>query len=674
MGKHYDAPHVGGTNGVFMGSNGGGNGWARRVPRRKYKRQALSAVAPPFALSFGYGHGESKVVTPAQAAAAAVASARSHSLQSVMRPPKPTWRPPPRHAVALSRSHAVQSYIRPAKPTWRPPRFAQMKRPVFPARRAPAMKRPAMPRFGIHRPPLFSRLDRREAPHSHKHPMSRLEDEYNTGPTSQDEEHWNNDWQGEPEEAASGDEAASRQEEGKWVWEEGEDGEGDWVWEEPPEEGPPSVSSEAPEAEEVAPQDMPEAEEEGKWVWEEGEDGEGDWVWEEPEETPPQAEEEAPEETAAEEAQVPEEVTAAEEAQVPAEVDAMRPGAVATGYPAAYDGRWGDQYYRNAGGNEGAMRDAGVNYDDYPLDVYRSIPFLHFDPSATKQREQSQKIRAGKKLDVTYTQQTGANAGGKNEATGWGTWIEGGAAEDHVRSAGINLDTDPLNFESGFPNPAWDKSEFDQARHIPLKPTKDAWEMVKKHRESQKKLQAAGVKLNGFPIDKPEPRVFNHIDGIMDTLIKTDDTPKYRDSGVATQERPLHFLLDDDINGKPTSQADGINKVFLPGDLDKVRQNVEDRQQGIELHPTKPVSWAEAGWPAEEPPSQEPAEEEEPPSQEPAEEEEEPPSQEPAEEEEEPSQEPTPSVSSEEPEAEAPQEEPQEEGATSQVVHKYEYM
>jgi len=515
--------------------------------------------------------------------------------------------------------------------------------------------------------------------------MSRLEDEYNTGPTSQDEEHWNNDWQGEPEEAASGDEAASGQEEGKWVWEEGEDGEGDWVWEEPPkegppsvsseapeaeeeapqeeegkwvweegeegegdwvweeppEEGPPSVSSEAPEAEEEAPQDMPETEEEGKWVWEEGEDGEGDWVWEEPEETPPQAEEETPEETAAEEAQVPE------------EVDAMRPGAVATGYPAAYDGRWGDQYYRNAGGNEGAMRDAGVNYDDYPLDVYRSIPFLHFDPSATKQREQNQKIRAGKKLDVTYTQQTGANAGGKNEATGWGTWIEGGAAEDHVRSAGINLDTDPLNFESGFPNPAWDKSEFDQARHIPLKPTKDAWEMVKKHRESQKKLQAAGVKLNGFPIDKPEPRVFNHIDGIMDTLIKTDDTPKYRDSGVATQERPLHFLLDDDINGKPTSQADGINKVFLPGDLDKVRQNVEDRQQGIELHPTKPVSWAEAGWPADEemsPSSQEPAEEEDS------------------------SQEPTPSVSSEEPEAEAPQEEPQEEGATSQVVCKYEYM
>jgi hypothetical protein len=140
-------------------------------------------------------------------------------------------------------------------------------------------------------------------------------------------------------------------------------------------------------------------------------------------------------------------------------------------------------------------------------------------------------------------------------------------------------------------------------------------------------------------------------------------------------------LLDDDINGKPTSQADGINKVFLPGDLDKVRQNVEDRQQGIELHPTKPVSWAEAGWPAEEqePSSQEPAQEEEPPSQEPAEEEE-PSSQEPVEEEEPSSQEPaeeeerTPSVSSEEPEAEAPQEEPQEEGATSQVVHKYEYM
>jgi hypothetical protein len=66
----------------------------------------------------------------------------------------------------------------------------------------------------------------------------------------------------------------------------------------------------------------------------------------------------------------------------------------------------------------------------------------------------------------------------------------------------------------------------------------------------------------------------------MDTLVKTEDTPKYRDSGIARQEHPLHFLLDEDVNGKPTSQADGINKLFASGKLDKQRQNIEDRSQG----------------------------------------------------------------------------------------------
>ena len=55
--KIYDAPHVGGTNGVYMGANGGGNGWARKAPRKhthKKKQQALSAVVPPFARAAGY--------------------------------------------------------------------------------------------------------------------------------------------------------------------------------------------------------------------------------------------------------------------------------------------------------------------------------------------------------------------------------------------------------------------------------------------------------------------------------------------------------------------------------------------------------------------------------------------------------------------------------------------
>ena len=264
---------------------------------------------------------------------------------------------------------------------------------------------------------------------------------------------------------------------------------------------------------------------------------------------------------------------------------------VATGAPAAYDGKWGAQFYRNAGGNEQAMKRAGVNYDDYPLDVYRSIPYLPYDPSATTQMEQNQKIRAGKKLDTPHTQAAGANTGGSNMAAGWGTWIEGGQAEDNMRHAKIKLDHDPLHFRSGFPNPAWDTSEYDQARHVPKKPPKDAWEAVSNHRTSQVALESQGVAVNGFPIDKPGHRVYNQVDGLLDTLVATEDTPKYRDHGVAEQEKPLHFLLDENLNGKPASQADGINKVFQSGDLDKTRQNIEDRMQGIEIHPDRPVSF-----------------------------------------------------------------------------------
>ena len=263
---------------------------------------------------------------------------------------------------------------------------------------------------------------------------------------------------------------------------------------------------------------------------------------------------------------------------------------VATGFPAAYDGQWGAQYYRNAGGNEGAMKRAGINYDDYPLDVYRSLPFLPYDPSATTQRKQNQKVRAGKHLEEPYRQEAGANAGGENMAAGWGTWVEGGAAEDHVRKAGITIDHDPLHFRSAFPNPAWDPSEYDQARHVSKAPAKDAWEAVQNHRASQVPMESAGVRVNGYPTDS-EPREFNQVDGLMDTLVNTQDTPKYRDEGVAAQEQPLHFLLGDDPDRDTDTQAESINKLFAPGKFDRMPQNLEDKEQGIEYRPDAPVGF-----------------------------------------------------------------------------------
>jgi hypothetical protein len=498
--KIYDAPHVGGTNGVYMGANGGGNGWARKAPRKhthKKKQQALSAVVPPFARAAGY----SAVV---------------------------------------------------------PPRTRGMRgRPMRGMRR-----RLAPPRFGRHRRPAFSDFNHREAPHIGNPRLHALVGDYNG--RARRSAH-------AQQEGSSGDEwgpSAPYPDNGDW--------ENDWEWEDEnaaqPEEGAVEPAESAPE---------PEGDE-GHWVWV-GDWDNGDWVWEEPGQKQEGAEPEPAVAEPEEEAAEPEE-TAAEKTAVSAQPEpaaSPRKHGVASGYPATYDGAWGDQYYRNAGGNEEAMEKAGVNYDDYPLDVYRTIPFFHFDPSATKGMEQNQKIRAGKKLDVPHTQQFGANKGGQTMGAAWGQWIQGGEAEDNIRKSGLKIDHDPLHFRSGFPNPAWDKSEYDQARHVPVKPAKDAWEAVHNHRKSQVALESKGVSVNGFPIDKPDAhREYNQVDGLMDTLVKTEDTPKYRESGLARQEHPLHFLLDEDVNGKPASQADGINKLFASGKLDKQRQNIEDRSQG----------------------------------------------------------------------------------------------
>eukprot|EP00960_Hanusia_phi_P026051 746042-Hanusia_phi.AAC.4 len=172
---------------------------------------------------------------------------------------------------------------------------------------------------------------------------------------------------------------------------------------------------------------------------------------------------------------------------------------VASGLPPAHDGAWGSSFKKNAGGNEEAMRKAGINYDDYPLDVYRSIPYMTFDPTVGTEKEFKAKIPASKEVVSPYTLKHGRNKGGDVMPAGWGVWNEGGVGEDRLRAQGVHVDRWPMDFYAGFPNPAWDGTEFDQARRIPKAPVKDAKAAVERHRESQKRIESAGVKSNGIP-------------------------------------------------------------------------------------------------------------------------------------------------------------------------------
>ena len=41
-------------------------------------------------------------------------------------------------------------------------------------------------------------------------------------------------------------------------------------------------------------------------------------------------------------------------------------------------------------GHHEALQRAGVNYDDWPSDVYKSVPYFTFDPAATHSRMMNQ--------------------------------------------------------------------------------------------------------------------------------------------------------------------------------------------------------------------------------------------------------------------------------------------
>jgi hypothetical protein len=54
-------------------------------------------------------------------------------------------------------------------------------------------------------------------------------------------------------------------------------------------------------------------------------------------------------------------------------------------------------------GHEEAFKRAGLNYDDYPVDVYKGLPWFSFDPAVTHVKQQNQKVFAPKEYSKPYT-------------------------------------------------------------------------------------------------------------------------------------------------------------------------------------------------------------------------------------------------------------------------------
>ena len=61
-----------------------------------------------------------------------------------------------------------------------------------------------------------------------------------------------------------------------------------------------------------------------------------------------------------------------------------------------------------------------------------------------------------------------------------------------------------------------------------------------------------------------------YVDGLADALAPNEVAPKYRDSGVARSEQPIHFLL----GNSPDMQGNSVSEASLAHYLIQVFQDV----------------------------------------------------------------------------------------------------
>eukprot|EP00961_Rhodomonas_salina_P176250 2375855-Rhodomonas_salina.1 len=127
---------------------------------------------------------------------------------------------------------------------------------------------------------------------------------------------------------------------------------------------------------------------------------------------------------------------------------------------------------------------------------------------------------------------------------GHGTMHPTDRGAEALEKAGVVHDRWPLDVFHAVPNPAWDQTEYDQDTHKYKMPPSTALDVVAANQKSQEPLEDAGVNVNRLPTDT-EHRAYNQVDGLLDRLLPVEHTPTWRKGGVAPQEKPESFLLND---------------------------------------------------------------------------------------------------------------------------------
>ena len=247
--------------------------------------------------------------------------------------------------------------------------------------------------------------------------------------------------------------------------------------------------------------------------------------------------------------------------------------------------REGDPYFQygpNArycpGGNcepldEAADEDEFAN-ERWPADIYRALPWMGFDPDASPARNRAINERTGEFADElrpdTYHPPVHWGVGGLE---GSGTM----AAEDrgvvNMEKAGVAHDTWPTDIYRGLPYPGFDRTQFNRDTHEDRYPHMDPLEQARETAESKQALTDAGVDVDRSPTDTTE-RTYNQVDGLNDQLVPVEDAPDWRKGGIAAQEEPASFLLDEhpDLSGPQPTQDYELGYELAPKKATKDQQ------------------------------------------------------------------------------------------------------
>jgi hypothetical protein len=245
-------------------------------------------------------------------------------------------------------------------------------------------------------------------------------------------------------------------------------------------------------------------------------------------------------------------------------------------------------------GNCEPLEDAGVNVDAWKGlmfgKIHRTIPLPRFDPTEDPVTRRAMAQRTGR-----FARYNKARA---DDRVRWGGAVENDPLRDPTwdRLAQHGVNTGSAYFgKSGdlyrvLPLPGLDDTQFDHAKGTGKSPFLDAKDHMQMMRDSDAKLEDAGVVVNRLPAAFAS-KGFSSVDGVPDKLISPEPLPDYRKGGVALQEQPT-FWLSDDANARlntPQAQEseEGVEEEGKPatqlgGDLSKAGVNVDAWPEKLE--------------------------------------------------------------------------------------------